>query len=45
MATYIWFDADMMHVRLADGRELAVPLEWFPKLRTATDAQRKKYNS
>ena len=43
MATYIWFDADMMHVRLADGRELAVPLEWFPKLRTATDAQRKNW--
>jgi hypothetical protein len=27
-------------VVLADGRELAVPLEWFPRLRDATAEQR-----
>ena len=27
---------DTLAVRLADGRELAVPLEWFPRLRNAS---------
>lgn len=43
MASQVWFDADMMHVRLLDGREISVPLEWFPKLRNATDEQRKRW--
>lgn len=43
MASEVWFDADMMHVRLLDGREISVPLEWFPKLRDATAEQRKKW--
>jgi hypothetical protein len=34
---------DMIHVRLLDGREISVPLEWFPKLRDATAAQRKNW--
>ncbi len=34
---------DSIHVFLADGREVSVPLEWFPRLRNATDAQRKKW--
>jgi hypothetical protein len=29
-----------LHVVLADGRELYAPLEWFPRLRDATPAQR-----
>jgi len=29
-------DDSSLHVALADGRELAVPLEWFPRLRDAT---------
>jgi hypothetical protein len=33
-------DESSLHVRLADGRELAVPLEWFPRLRDATTEQR-----
>jgi hypothetical protein len=28
---------------LADGRELSAPLEWFPRLRDATSAQRSKW--
>ena len=32
---------DALHVRLADGRELSVPLEWFPRLRDATPQQRR----
>ena len=39
----IRFDADRMHVQLSDGREIIVPLEWFPSLRNATDEQRNKW--
>ncbi len=41
MAAEVWFDSDMMHVRLLDGREISVPVEWFPRLRDASDKQRK----
>ena len=43
MASDVWFDSIMMHIRLLDGREISVPLEWFPKLRDATEAERKKW--
>jgi len=43
MASEVWFDSDMMHVRLLDGREINVPIEWFPKLRGANEEQRKKW--
>jgi hypothetical protein len=33
-------DASLLRVTLADGRELAAPLEWFPRLRDATAEQR-----
>jgi hypothetical protein len=33
-------EAAVLRVTLADGRELAVPLEWFPRLRDATEKQR-----
>ena len=32
---------DALHVVLADGREIAVPLAWFPRLQKATPEQRK----
>jgi hypothetical protein len=31
---------DTLAVRLADGRELIVPLDWFPRLRAASPAAR-----
>ncbi len=34
---------DQVTVALADGRELAVPLSWFPRLREATEAQRRNW--
>jgi len=40
LATSVTFDAEMMHVRLADGREISVPPEWFPRLRDASEKQR-----
>ncbi|MBI4294844.1 MAG: DUF2442 domain-containing protein [Chloroflexi bacterium] len=43
MASEVWFDSNMIHIRLLDGRELSVPLEWFPRLRDATDEQRGKW--
>lgn len=43
LASDVWFDTDLLHIRLLDGRELSVPLEWFPKLRNATDKQREKW--
>lgn len=36
-------DADLLRVILADGRELAAPLEWFPRLRDATPEQLKHW--
>lgn len=43
MAAEVWFDSDMMHVRLLDGREISVPVEWFPKLRNASEKKREKW--
>ncbi len=34
---------DQLLVVLADGRELAVPLAWFPRLTEATQEQRKNW--
>ena len=39
-ATSIRFDDDMFHVQLSDGREISVPIEWFPSLRDASEEQR-----
>ena len=43
MATDIWFTDDKMFVSLDDGREIAVPVEWFPALRDANENQRKNW--
>ncbi len=40
LATGLRFDEKMLHVQLADGREISAPLEWFPRLRSATPDQR-----
>ena len=42
-ASDVWFDGGMLHVRLLDAREISVPIEWFPELRKATEAQRKNW--
>jgi hypothetical protein len=39
LAETVRFNADMMHVLLVDGREISVPLEWFPRLRNAKKKQ------
>jgi len=42
LATRIHFDEDTMWVSLADGRQLGVPLAYFPRLLRATPAQREQ---
>jgi hypothetical protein len=34
------FADERLVVQLVDGRELSVPLEWFPRLREASEAER-----
>jgi len=37
------FSDSKMIIFLEDGRELSIPLEWFPRLRNATAKQLKKW--
>jgi hypothetical protein len=39
-ATHVYFDAEHIHVSLADGREISAPLDWFPRLLRATNELR-----
>lgn len=32
-----------LHFVLADGREISAPLEWFPRLRDASETQRRNW--
>ncbi|MBI4357201.1 MAG: DUF2442 domain-containing protein [Gammaproteobacteria bacterium] len=34
---------EILHVLLADGREVFVPIEWFPRLSKATEKQKKQW--
>lgn len=42
-ATNIWFDNENMWVVLTDGRQLSIPLLYFPRLLNATSEQRNNY--
>jgi len=42
-AVDVSFSADDFIVRLADGRQVSVPLVWFPRLLRATPEQRGKW--
>jgi hypothetical protein len=39
-ATDIWFDENKMHITLEDGREISIPIDWFPTLRDASKDHR-----
>lgn len=41
-AVEVTVSADTLCVRLADGRELAVPVTWFPRLQQASAEARNK---
>ncbi len=43
LATDVYFSDNALHVVLADGREVSAPLEWFPRLRDASEEQRKNW--
>lgn len=40
LAVGVTVDSKHLGVLLADGRHLSVPLDWFPRLLKATDAER-----
>ena len=42
-ATSVEFRDDAMVLTLEDGRTLLVPLEWFPRLRDASDEDRRTW--
>ncbi|TLD42390.1 MAG: hypothetical protein JETT_1324 [Candidatus Jettenia ecosi] len=42
-ATKIWFDNENMWIALTDGRQLSIPLLYFPRLLNATPEQRNNY--
>ena len=43
LAVEIFCTDDALRVILADGREIAAPLVWFPRLQKATPEQRKDW--
>jgi hypothetical protein len=43
LAVNVHFTEDAVRVSLSDGREISVPIEWFPRLCNATPAQRNKW--
>lgn len=42
-AVEVWFDDIKMYLILDDGRELTVPINWFPSLRDATSVERNNW--
>lgn len=44
LVTDVRFNEDQLVVEISDGRTLAVPLEWFPRLRDATPAERNNWS-
>ncbi len=42
-AARVWFDDDNLWLELADGRQLSVPLAYFPRLQHATPHQRTRF--
>ncbi len=43
LITGVSFEDDVLHVFLSDGREIRIPLEWFPKLRDASPEERQNW--
>ena len=42
-ATKVWFLSNKLFVALSNGREMAVPLSWFPSLEQATETERNNW--
>lgn len=39
LASDLSFTIDKMTIYMEDGREISIPLEWFPKLRSASSKE------
>lgn len=42
-ALKVWFDTDNLWVLIADGRQLSIPLSYFPRLLRASVNERQNY--
>lgn len=40
IASSVCFADSKLYVRLTDGREIGVPIDWYPRLRDASEAAR-----
>jgi len=43
IATDVKVNSEMLQVYLSDGRIVSVPIEWFPKLRDASEKERNNW--
>jgi hypothetical protein len=43
VAKKVWFEEDYLCVELVDGRVVKAPVEFYPRLRYATEAQRNNF--
>jgi hypothetical protein len=43
LITDVSFEDDLLQVLLSDGREIRVPLEWFPRLRNGSPEHRQNW--
>jgi len=43
IATDVRVGSEMLQVYLSDGRIVSVPIEWFPKLRDASEKERNNW--
>jgi hypothetical protein len=43
LATYVVVGDDSLTVTLGDGRQLVLPLEWYPRLKQGTPAERNNW--
>ena len=39
MGTNVWFEEKLLCVALSDGREIRVPITWFPRLANANKSE------
>ena len=42
-AVQVWFDQTKMFIRLDDGREIAIPIDWFPRIRDASEQEKNNW--
>ena len=43
LVSNVCFHDSKLHVRFTDGREVGVPIDWYPRLRDASDEARNNW--